>query len=39
MTENLDLIRIAVQIGLSFAMTIIVAAGTFSVILCVAGTG
>ena len=39
MSGRPDLIRIAVQIGFSFAMTIIIATGTLCLIVCVADTG
>jgi hypothetical protein len=39
MPENPGLIRIAVQLGFSFALTVVIAACAFCVMVCVAGTG
>jgi hypothetical protein len=39
MPGNLNLIRFAVHLAFSFAMTVIIAAGAFYVIVCIAGTG
>jgi hypothetical protein len=39
MLRNLNSVRIIVNLGFSLTMTVILAVGTFCLIVCVAGTG